>query len=375
MQALRSAAACAALAAGMGAADAQTIGAAVAPARTDDAFRYRATALGEAPRGVRDRDHDLAIALQRRTTRMGATPSWSARGETGTLSYDVRARSRVTAMRVEDRFAIADGLTAGIGWRGYKVSNRNANATMAGADRLAAHDWFLPQASLAYRAGADLTLSLGYRETLRAFEGAGSVGAMGLTRAGFDTLRATLRPERSHQVRLDGQWAVHDVNLSLGGFHVDARDALGFAGRSYMPVNSGAVALSGMSGAIEHQLTPRLAWSARYRRARGHSLAAGAMREDELVIGGAWRDGAWRATVAARRAVALSSGAWASAAAARIEAGVEYDMAPVAGRPLRLSARLTDPSRLASVRLMEDTGAVRAADRARAVMVGAKMPW
>ncbi|MEG3089623.1 TonB-dependent receptor [Sphingomonas sp. PB4P5] len=371
MAVMRIVAALATMIAGTTAAAAQTItGPAPAPSRTDDAVRYRMMTLERVPDG--GRDHDLAIVAQRRTYRLGSPPS-AARNEARSLSHDGRARSRITSFRVADRFTIGDHLVADIGWRGYKVSNRNANAATDGNDRLAAHDWFLPRATLDYRPAADLSLSLGYHETMRAYEGAGSVGPLGLTRDGFDTLRQTLRPERSRQFRLDGHWQVRELRLSLGGFHAEARDTLGFADRSYVPVNRGSVALSGITVAAEHHVTPSLSWSARYRRANGRSL--GALQEQEFGADAAWSRGDWRGTLGTSRSRATLSGANATTAPLRLEAAIGYTTTSIADRPLLLSARLTNPSRLASVRLLEDTGALRAADRARGMMLGATMIW
>lgn len=323
----------------------------------------------------------LPISLQRRTLRFGGVPmallmQAPSDGFSG-RPFDTRPRSRVTRLRIEERIAIDERIDAVLGWRGMKLTNRNGNVAVGGgSDRLSAHDWFLPRGALTYRPSAALTLSISYRQTMRAFEGAGTIGAMGMSRPDFDALRDTLRPETARQTRMNAMWRRGEMRASLDAYRGQLADAVGF--RDYMPVNLGSASISGMTVTVGRRLTPRLDWSVSYGTATGRAADGGRLREQEATITGRWNAGPWQASIGASRAsgaMLAGSGLASQAAAMRVEAAVGYTAPGIGGRPLDLSLRLADPSLLASARLLDDNGAVRAADRARALMLQATTRW
>ncbi|KFL46675.1 hypothetical protein IL54_2094 [Sphingobium sp. ba1] len=61
----------------------------------------------------------------------------------------------------------------------------------------------------------------------------------------------------------------------------------------------------------------------------------------------------------------------------RVEAGVDYALAAVGGRPITLSLHMTDPDNLVSGTFARDdlSGSLRATDQARAVMARARLGW
>lgn len=95
-------------------------------------------------------DHVLALRLQRESRRfIGAQAGIVL--DMDAPSYDHRPRSRMRMLSVEDRFALSDQVAMTLGFRGLKVSNRNANVTIGrGDDRLSGRDWFLPHAVVSY---------------------------------------------------------------------------------------------------------------------------------------------------------------------------------------------------------------------------------
>jgi hypothetical protein len=319
-----------------------------------------------------DRVQDIQIGLQRMTHRMVTD------GTATPIALSILPRSRLTRYMVEDRLPIGDHVIAAFGWHGIKLSNRNANVTVGtGSERLRTRDWFLPRAALTLRPGGNLSMTIGYTETLRAFGETGLGGPMGLTRDEFQSLRRTLKPETQSRMQLRADWAATpalDLSIAVHGGRLD--DRLAFVGRGTLPVNSGSARIEGAVLEASHRLTPQLRWSLRYGDARLRVSGGNALRERSLAIGSVWEEGPWSVSARAVRngAPALSPH---SHRALRVEAGVEYAVARIGERPLRLSVRMTDPDRLASTSfaLNDLSGPLRAADQARAVMASARFDW
>ncbi|MFZ2998335.1 hypothetical protein [Sphingobium sp.] len=324
------------------------------------------------PIGADDRMQDIRIMLQRTTRR------FSDLGTATPLTPHALSRSRVVRYTIEDRFSIGDHVLASLGWDGIKISNRSANVTVGtGSERLRSRDWFLPRAHLAIQPGRGLRLTVGYLERLRAYAETGTGGPMGLTRDSFLSLTRTLKPETYSRVQMRADWVATpavDLSIALQGGRLD--DQLAFVGRGVLPVNGGSARIAGVVAEAQHRLTPHLSWTVRYGDARTHVSGGAMMRERSLGIGSVWQDGPWQAdlSIAHNSAPAF----WAEQGrAVRVQAGVDYRMATSAGRPLLLSARMTDPDHLTSGRFMRDDplGPLYAADQARAIMVRAQLSW
>jgi hypothetical protein len=321
---------------------------------------------------VDDHDHDLRVAVQRQTRR------FALRETAAPLSLTTLPRSRFTRYAVEDRLPIGDHILASIGWQGIKLSNRNANVTVgAGNERLRARDWFLPRAALVIEVGSNLSMTLDYNETLRAYAETGTIGPLGLTQDDFRTLRRDLKPETHSRMQLRANWTpLSDLTLSLTAHGGQLDDRIVFADRSYLPINSGSARIEGMILGASQQLSQRLRWSVRYSEARLHISGSNVARENSLSVEGLWEGGPCRVTARAARSSAPALEP-RHHRPLRMEAGMDYAIAHVARRPLRLAARLTDPDRLASTAfaLGGPPGPLRAADQAHSLMVSALLDW
>lgn len=337
---------------------------------TDRRVPVRIDPLAHIP--LDDRDHDVQVAVQRQTRRFTMTDTAAP------LSLATLPRSRFTRYAVEDRLPIGDHIMASIGWQGIKLSNRNANVTVgAGNERLRARDWFLPRAAMVVRPSPDLSMTLDYRETLRAYGETGIAGPLGLTYEDFRALRHNLKPETHSRMQARADWTpLPNLTLSLAAQGGRLDDRIAFVGQGTLPINSGSARIQGVILGASQQLSPRLRWSIRYSEARLHISDEDMARENSLSVEGLWEDGPWRVTARAARnsAPALEP---RHHRPLRMEAGMDYAIAHVARRPLRLAARLTDPDRLASTAFALDgpPGPLRAADQAHSLMVSAFLDW
>jgi len=323
-------------------------------------------------------DHVLALRLQRQSrqfigTQADILPDRNAPG------YDHRPRSRTRMLSVEDRFALSDRVAMTMGFRGLKISNRNANVTIgSGDDRLRARDWFLPRATVSYRPSPAISLSMDYSEAMRAYGDTGFTGPLGLSRPDFDALRLSLRPEKSRIASIRGRWTGEDMTVTTSLYRADIRNGLSFADRTYLPVNIGSASLSGVRMTASHRVTAHLDWSVRYQHAAVETKTGQSVQEREMALAAAWTDGAWRvAAQASRTGRAALAAPGTQQSPLRVEGSIEY--APLQQGPgrLRFAARLTDPSRLVSTGLSGPTamGGLHAVDQARAVMFTADMDW
>lgn len=317
----------------------------------------------------------IGIAVQRKRNRMMALPA----RRIGTvplptdLSGDAQPRSSLMLVDAHGSLPLADGLQAELGWQGAKLNNRGANVTaLYGSDEIKSRDLFLPTGRLAYDAAPGITLRADYRETIQAYAGIGLSGALGLTREGFRSLQADLRPERDRRVRLGGDWAVAPaLTLAVDAFDGDVEDRLAFVENGYLPVNRGSAHVRGLAMRAEHQLTPALRLSARYHLAQLRQDQVGRVQEQQLMLEGMWAKGPWRCRIAAAQSSAPAL--MPEDDGMRLEAGIDYVLA--VRRPMRIGLHLTDPDRLASSRLIrtEASGAARPEDQAQALMLTAAL--
>lgn len=340
------------------------------PRHAYSAFQPRMDAVN--PVNADDRDQEIHIRLHKSARRFVGTATATP------LAPDMLSRSRMTRYVLEDRVLIGEHVTATMGWHGIKVSNRNANVTVGpGRERLRTRDWFLPRGTLTLQSGHDLRLTLDYAEKLRAYSETGINGPMGLTHDGFLLLRRTLKPETQNRMAVRADWtAAPALNLSLALHGGRLDDQLRFTGRGTLPVNNGSARIEGAILEARHHVTPQLRWSVRYSDARVRVSGGSMVREHSLSAGSVWQDGPWRAALSVTRNSAPALAAY-DERALRVEAGVDYALAAIGGRPLSVSLHMTDPDRLASGTFARDdlSGSLRAADQVRTVMASARLGW
>jgi len=140
---------------------------------------------------------------------------WDGKYDTETLQYHVADTLDLGA------------LTLNGGWKGMRVRNQANLLTGAlGTGTIAARDWFLPQVGALYRLGGNAELFASYTENMRAFVSSATTGPFATTQAGFNAIRASLKPETSKTV--EGGVRVHrgGLQLSAVGYYVDFANRL-----------------------------------------------------------------------------------------------------------------------------------------------------
>ncbi|RVT43671.1 TonB-dependent receptor domain-containing protein [Sphingobium algorifonticola] len=323
-------------------------------------------------------DHVLAVRVQRQSRRYVGMRADIQRDDDAP-GFDYRPRSRSRLISVMDRFVLSDQVAMTVGFRGVKVSNRNANVTIgSGDDRLNARDWFLPHAAISLRPTSAIALSADYSEAMRAYGDTGFTGPLGLSRPDFEALRMALRPEKSRFASLGGQYEAAGLTLATRIYRADIRNGLSFAARAYMPTNIGSASLLGTDMQVRHQITQGLDWSASYRQANVATTNGRSMQEREMAMAAHWARGPWRITAQASRTGRAALAALGTQQSPfRGEGGIEYTSVQARGRTLRLAAHIRNPSRLVSIGLLDSTtsAGLRAVDQARAVMFSADMAW
>jgi hypothetical protein len=339
--------------------------AAVTPAPPAGEWRRPLPARPVAPREAGD--HHLTMRLKRQ----GRRPLGLATDLPGETPVP-QIRSRL--LTVADHFVPAAGLGIDLGWRGLAVRSADPNATSDGRDRLRARDWFLPFATLRYRPAAGVALTVAHQESMRAF---GDFG-LGLALPDYDALRRRLRPAKSRRTAWDLQWQDADRGtlLGVGAYRAAVRGRMRFANGMRLPEEGGAAALDGVGVMLRQRATATLAATLRYDRATVRPLHGVARRESELGMEALWTGQGWQGRVGlARSAAAAAIDPGPAARPWRVEAGLAYTARGPGGRPLRIDAALRDPGRMIGARLADGPTLLRAADRARALMLGARMAW
>lgn len=321
------------------------------------------------PVQANDRAHELSIMVQRRKLRLLPEQDLA-------FASAFNPRSRVILMTVEDRAPVGDGATVSAGFQGVKLSHRGANVTaIDGGERLRTRDWFMPHAMIEIAVAPAVGLSIGYRETLRAYGDAGAAGPMGLSREAFRSFATHLRPERHARLRLDAGWKPScSVALAITAYEGRIDERLFFADRSYLPSNSGSGGLSGIRMSLTHRPSPHWRWSMRYGEARVHEANGRRVRESSMAVEAGWTSGRWSATLqgAKNSPPALSKDVAQGTGRVRVEGEMRYHLPRFNRGAASISLRLTDPNRLASTVLLREgpAGPVGAADQARGLMLG-----
>lgn len=169
----------------------------------DQARRYYGMANGTSPNRDAQQFQDNAFRTD-----------WDGKYDTETLQY-----------HVFDTLKLGD-LTLNAGWKGMKVTNSaSLRVGTLAAGTIEAKDWFLPQVGAVYAFGpAEVFVS--YTENMRAFVSSATTGPFATTQAGFNGIRANLKPERSQTIEGGVRVRTGGLQLSAIGYYTKFADRL-----------------------------------------------------------------------------------------------------------------------------------------------------
>ena len=186
---------------------------------------------------------------------------WEFDFNTGTLQY-----------YVQDKISFGD-LTVNLGWKGFEVNNE-ANAVFSGgraAGNIRSRDWFQPHAGLAYAVNDKVELFGGFTQVTRAFVSSTTSGPFSTTQAGFNAIRASLKPEESDTYELGARFNDRVFNGVIGVYYVNFRNRLlgittgaGIVGNPAVLQNVGGVRSIGFEAAGDVRLGGGLTLFASY---------------------------------------------------------------------------------------------------------------
>ncbi len=180
---------------------------------------------------------------------------WSIAFETDTIQY-----------YVNDDINLGD-LKVNVGWKGYSVDTNafalvNTPTNPLATGDIKVEDWFQPHVGLNYKLGGGVEAFAGFTQVTRAFQ-ASSTGnsPFSATQAGFDKVKATLKPESSDTYEAGLRYSTGIINASLAGYYVKFRDRLlviptsvGIVGSANVLQNVGAVRALGLEAALDVKL-------------------------------------------------------------------------------------------------------------------------
>lgn len=127
---------------------------------------------------------------------------------------------------VQDKIELGS-LTVNLGWKGFKVSNK-AEAIVAGgfpSGTFKTEDWFQPHAGVALSLNDNIEVFGGFTQATRAFASANG-GIWGTTQAGFNAIKATIKPETSDTFELGARYNTPNFNGVLGVYLINFHDRL-----------------------------------------------------------------------------------------------------------------------------------------------------
>ena len=186
---------------------------------------------------------------------------WEFDFNTGTLQY-----------YVQDKISFGD-FTVNLGWKGFEVNNE-ANAVFSGgraAGNIRSRDWFQPHAGLAYAVNDKVELFGGFTQVTRAFVSSTTSGPFSTTQAGFNAIRASLKPEESDTYELGARYNDPVFNGVIGVYYVNFRNRLlgittgaGIVGNPAVLQNVGGVRSIGFEAAGDVRLGGGLTLFASY---------------------------------------------------------------------------------------------------------------
>jgi len=188
--------------------------------------------------------------------------TWDGKYDTDTLQY-----------HVEDTIKLAgDTLEISGGWKGVQVINKaKLRVGTLAQGRIDAKDWFQPQASVLFRATANVELFADYTENMRAFTSSAAGGPFATSQVLFDAVKNTLKPEKSKTVEGGVRLRSGGFQASAVGYYVDFSNRLlsvangvGILGNSPTLNNVGSVHTYGGEFSVNYRIVQPLSIFASY---------------------------------------------------------------------------------------------------------------
>jgi iron complex outermembrane recepter protein len=176
--------------------------------------------------------------------------------------WEIDFNTKTFQYHVQDKIALGD-VTINLGWKGFDVRN-DADAVIQGGratGNIRVRDWFQPHAGIAYQVSERAEIFGGFTQATRAFVSSTTSGPFSTTQAGFDAIRATLKPEESDTFELGARYNDPVVNAVVGVYLVNFRNRLlgittgaGIVGNPSVLQNVGGVRAVGFEAAGDVRL-------------------------------------------------------------------------------------------------------------------------
>lgn len=128
---------------------------------------------------------------------------------------------------VQDKVSFGD-TTLNIGWKGFKVDNKATPVIQGGraTGTIQVKDWFQPHVGIAHKFSETFEAFGGFTQVTRAFPSSTTSGPFSTTQAGFNDIRATLKPEESDTYELGARIKGPKFNGVVAAYYVDFRNRL-----------------------------------------------------------------------------------------------------------------------------------------------------
>ena len=176
---------------------------------------------------------------------------------------------------VQDEFKLSDSFSISAGFKGQSVKLRARENIVTGRlalGNIKSEDFFLPQAGVLYKFGADAgEVFANYTENQRAFTASATTGPFATTQAGFDAIRPNLRPERSKTVEAGYRFGFGPVRGVIAGYYVDFSNRIlatqtgaGIVGNPVVLANVGSVRSVGAEAGLTWQIIEPVTLTASY---------------------------------------------------------------------------------------------------------------
>jgi iron complex outermembrane receptor protein len=193
--------------------------------------------------------------------------AWPDPGDRFYTYYDQQMQAHTTSAFVRDRWKLSDRLRIEVGVRALRValSNRTITGAPAVNGRIVSADAFLPQLGMAWQRRGGAEIFANYNENMRAF----GHGVFGTDQAGFDRVRATIRPETARTIEGGVRWRLDGLETVLAAFRIDFDHRLAFTSPcsaietcASVPANVGSVRTTGVEAAATWRIAPALPFMA-----------------------------------------------------------------------------------------------------------------
>ncbi|MBB3805839.1 iron complex outermembrane receptor protein [Xanthomonas arboricola] len=134
----------------------------------------------------------------------------------------------VYQLHVGDSWEVNDALRVDLGLKSLQAKNtaRTITSSQPIDGRIEASGHFLPSASALYRFDSRNEAFVDYTRNLSAFVASASTGPFSTTKAGFDYIRDTLKPEKTATTELGFRHTGASVQTSITAYHVQFRNRL-----------------------------------------------------------------------------------------------------------------------------------------------------